>query len=172
MRQRADADRVLAFARALGRASTRDATLYLTGGATAVTLGWRNTTLDVDIRLEPDSDELLRRIAELKEQLDVNVELASPPDFIPALPGWQDRSLFVVQEGRLSVRHFDLYSQALSKVERGFEHDLADVAAMLERGLVERPRARDLFDAIEPDLHRYPAIDPASFRAKVERALG
>ena len=37
------------------------------------------------------------------------------------------------------MRHFDLYSQALSKIE-------------------------DL-------LHRYPAIDPAAFRAKVARAL-
>ncbi len=38
------------------------------------------------IRLEPDSDELLGRIVTLKEELDLNVKLASPPDFIPELP--------------------------------------------------------------------------------------
>jgi hypothetical protein len=32
------------------------------------------------------------------------------------------------------VHHFDPYSQALSKVERGFEQDLEDVRQMLERG--------------------------------------
>ncbi len=78
-----------AFARALGRAASRDTRLYLTGGATAVIVGWRSTTLDVAIRLEPESDDLLRRISELKEQLDLNVELASPPDFIPELPAWR-----------------------------------------------------------------------------------
>jgi len=78
----------------------------------------------------------------------------------------------VFREGRVTVRHFDLYSQALSKIERGFATDLTDVAAMVRHGLVEPQRAKDLFEQIEPMLHRYPAIDPASFRAKVERALG
>ena len=34
-----------------------------------------------------------------------------------------------------------------------------------------RRRARSLFDQIEPELYRFPAIDPASFRARVEREL-
>jgi hypothetical protein len=172
MRTNADAARVHALVEELGRAAQRDTRLYLTGGATAVLEGWRATTIDVDLRLEPESDELLRRIADLKEALDINVELASPPDFIPELPGWRERSPFVIRQGRLSVHHFDPYSQALSKIERGFEQDLEDVAAMLDRGLVDRGRALELFAAIEPELYRYPAIDPAAFRAKAERALG
>ncbi len=172
MRRRVDADRVRALARALGQAAGDDAKLYLTGGATAVLEGWRETTVDVDIKLEPESDALLRRIPELKEELELNVELASPPDFIPELPGWRDRSPFVAREGRLDVHHFDPYSQALSKLERAFERDLTDVNAMVDRGLVEPARALELFAAIEPLLFRYPAIDPAGFRARVERALG
>jgi hypothetical protein len=43
---------------------------------------------------------------------------------------------------------------------------------MVDRGLVEPARALELFAAIEPLLFRYPAIDPAGFRARVERALG
>ena len=39
---------------------------------------------------------------------------------------------------------------------------------MVAEGLVEKPQLRSLFDAIEPDLYRYPAIDPASFRRAVE----
>jgi hypothetical protein len=32
-------------------------------------------------------------------------------------------------------------------------------------------KARELFDLIEPELFRLPAIDPAAFRARVEREL-
>jgi hypothetical protein len=32
-------------------------------------------------------------------------------------------------------------------------------------------RLRELYDAIEPDLHRYPAVDPRSFRARLEQFL-
>jgi hypothetical protein len=172
MRAPVDAERVRALARELGRVAREQTTLYVTGGATAVLEGWRATTVDVDIRLEPESDDLLRRIATVKTDLDINVELASPPDFIPELPGWRERSPFVLREGWLDLRHFDPYSQALSKIERGFEHDLADVRAMVERGMVEPARALELFSVIEPRLHRFPAIDPAALRASVRRTLG
>jgi hypothetical protein len=127
--------------------------------------------VDVDLRLEPESDALLRRIAKAKDELDINVELASPPDFIPELPGWRERSPHVFSEGRIAVRHFDPYSQALAKVERGFEQDVEDVAAMIRTGLVDPGRALELFEEIAPQLHRYPAIDPTAFRANVERAF-
>src|SRR6201999_1643214 len=32
--------------------------VYLTGGATAVLYGWRESTIDVDIKVVPDNDEL------------------------------------------------------------------------------------------------------------------
>ncbi len=133
--------------------------------------GWREATINVDLRFEPEADELLRALPALKERLGVNVELVSPPDFIPELPGWRERSPFVLREGRVDVHHFDLYSQALSKIERGFEQDLADVHTMIARGLVEPLRLRELYDAIEQALYRYPAIDPFAFRQKLDAAL-
>jgi hypothetical protein len=168
MRPRADAERVRAFARELGRLASTPARIYLTGGATAVLEGWRSTTVDIDVRFEPDADELLRHLPDLKERLQVNVELASPPDFVPELPGWRERSPFLFREGLLDVHHFDPYSQALSKVERAFDQDLEDVRNMIDRGLVEPARALELYDAIEPELFRYPAIDPGTFRSRVE----
>ena len=77
--------------------------------------GWRDSTADVDLRFEPDLDELLRELPALKESLGVNIELASPPDFIPELPDWRERSPLVFQEGSVAVHHFDFYSQALSQ---------------------------------------------------------
>ena len=63
----------------------------------------------------------------LKDRLDVNIELASPDDFIPALPGWQERSTFIAQVGKVTFLHYDFYAQALAKIERGHDFDLSDV---------------------------------------------
>ena len=40
---------------------------------------------------------------------------------------------------------------------------------MLQNGLIQMPRLRELFQLIEPQLIRYPAIDPAAFRAAVAK---
>lgn len=171
MRRLADSERIRRFLRELGRAADAEASCYLTGGATAVLIGWRESTIDVDVRLVPEADALLRAIQGLKDELEINVELASPADFIPVPAGWQERSTFVAREGRLSVYHFDLVAQALAKVERAHAQDLGDVRAMLERGLVGREEALAYYERIAPQLHRFPAVDPRSFRARVEEAF-
>jgi hypothetical protein len=171
MRPPVDESRLRALARALGLVARRPVRMYLTGGATAVLEGWRGATVDVDLRFEPEADELLRELPALKERLGVNIELASPPDFIPELPGWRERSPFAFREGNVEVHNFDPYSQALSKIERGFEQDLDDVRAMIERGLVESTRLRGFYETIEPELYRYPAIDPIAFRQRLNAAL-
>jgi len=172
MRPPVDGDTVRALARELARATREPTTIYLTGGATAVVEGWRASTVDVDLRVEPESDALLRRIATVKDELGVNVELVSPPDFVPELPGWRERSPFVLAQGAVTVRHFDLYSQALAKIERGFEQDLLDVRAMVDGDLIDPGRALTLFAEAEELLFRYPAIDAGALRAKVGRVLG
>jgi hypothetical protein len=172
MRELADADRIRRFMQRLGAEARGETTCFLAGGATAVLLGWRPTTLDVDIRLEPDRDELLRALPRLKDELELNVELASPADFIPLPKGWADRSPLAAREGAITFRHFDAYSQALSKIERSHEQDIRDVETMLDRGLVDPPLLRRYFDEIEPELYRFPAIDAADFRRSLEAALG
>ncbi len=172
MRPAVDESRLRELARRLGRVARTPTRIYLTGGASAVLEGWRGSTADVDLRFEPDFDELLRELPALKEDLGVSIELASPPDFIPELPGWRERSPLVFREGNVAVHHFDFYSQALSKIERGFGQDLDDVKRMIESGLVRPAQLRELYGTIEPELYRYPAIDPPAFRRKVEAALG
>jgi hypothetical protein len=168
MRERADAERVRRLAAELGRVVPPGTKMYLTGGATAVLEGWRASTVDIDVRFEPESDEALRRIADLKEELAVNVELASPLDFLPELPGWQERSRFRFRERNLEVFDFDLYSQALSKLERGFELDLEDVRSMVRSGEMDPARLLELFVSVKPQLFRFPAVDPAALRAAIE----
>ena len=171
MRQPVDRDRLGVFLRRLGREASEPATCYLSGGATAILVGWRGSSADVDVRLEPDRDELFEAIRRLKDELRTNVELASPADFIPMPSGWRDRSPLVGTEGRLAIRHMDMRAQALAKIERGHPRDLLDVAAMLERRLVFAADLRDAFVEIEPALARFPAIDPAGFRRRLETAL-
>lgn len=168
MRRVVDRERLLGFLRQLGRASRSDATIYLTGGASALLLDWRPTTIDIDLKIEPESSEILRAIPELKDTYDINIELAAPDHFIPPLPGWRDRSIFITREGQVDFRHYDFYAQALSKLERGHARDTADVEEMIARGLVKPAELLRFFDAIEPELFRYPAITPAVFRRAVE----
>jgi len=162
-----DAAAVRRFLDAIARQATGPTTVYLVGGTTAVTEGWRSATIDVDLRLEPEDDGILRALPGIKISQGVNVELASPLDFLPELPGWRDRSPFVATIGPLTVRHLDLYAQAMAKLERGFIQDLADVDAMVERGLVDPRRLGQLLVSIEPDLYRFPAVDPAFLRVAV-----
>jgi hypothetical protein len=167
MRQIADAGRIRAFMEALARTAPAPARVYFAGGATAVLYGWRPTTIDVDVTLVPEHDDLLRSIPGIKERLQVNVELASPADFIPVPPRWEDRSPFIADVGRLSFFHFDLYAQALAKVERSHSQDVLDVRELVARGLVEPARALEYFERIAPELYRFPAIDPQSYRRAV-----
>jgi uncharacterized nucleotidyltransferase DUF6036 len=171
MRELADANRIRHFMHAVAGAADRPGRVYFTGGATAVLHGWRASTIDIDVRLEPEQDAVLRAIARLKDELSINVELAAPIDFIPVPEGWGERSVFVAQEGPLTFFHFDLYAQALAKIERGHSQDLADVRTMLDRGLVDRARLRDYFQRIKPLLYKYPAIDPRAFERAVGAAL-
>lgn len=170
MRQLTDATRVRQFMRLLGQRTRATGRVYLVGGACAVLLEWRQTTIDIDLDLDPGLDALLREIPAIKEELQVNVELASPGHFIPELPGWRDRSPFVIREGTVDFHHYDFHAQALSKIERAHTRDLDDVREMAGRGLIEPTRLLAFFEQIAPELYRYPAIDPASFRSAVRRA--
>ncbi len=171
MRQRVTAPRLNEFMKALGVEVSTPGRVFLVGGATAVLLGWRESTIDIDLKVVPDNDLILRSLPDLKERLELNIELASPDDFIPALPGWQERSAFIQQEGRLTFLHYDFYGQALAKIERGHDTDLKDVQEMIRRSLIQPKRLLELFVDIEDQFYKYPAIDKRSFRHKVERLV-
>jgi hypothetical protein len=169
MRQTVTAARVEQFMKALGHGVKEPARVFLVGGASAVLLGWRNATIDIDLKALPERDDLLRQLSTLKERLEINIELAAPDNFIPELPGWEDRSQFVRQEGRVTFLHYDFYAQALAKLERGHEGDRRDIEQMVERNLVEPERLLQLFAAIAGEIPRFPALDATSFRRAVEQ---
>lgn len=172
MREPLDATRLRRVMEALARAASGERRIYLVGGATALLGGWRASTIDVDLVVAPEDDALLRAIPAIKEALRVNVELASPADFIPVPEGWEERSPFVGRIGRVAFHHFDLYAQALAKIERGHQRDMDDVQAMLSRGLVTADGLRGYFERIAGALYRYPAVHAPAFRRAVEEVVG
>ena len=131
MRKDVDDTRVRAFLTEFGRRCRGPGIVYLVGGATAVLRGFRATTVDIDMVLDPEPDGAFEAIARLKNELDVNVELSSPAHFIPELPDWRERSDRIGAFGKLEVYDYDLRAQALAKLARGFERDVLDVDAML-----------------------------------------
>lgn len=171
MREKVSADAIERFMKALGHTAQTNARIYFVGGVSAVLLGWRESTIDIDLKLVPEANEILKALPDLKERLQINVELASPDDFIPPLPGWEDRSGFIAREGGIDFFHYDFYAQALAKIERGHNTDLLDVQQMIDRGLVEPSRLLEYFSRIEDQLYKYPAIDPKSFRRAVEKFI-
>jgi hypothetical protein len=97
MRSETDKRKLQDFMVALGRRVHGPGRIYLTGGATALLHGWRRTTIDIDLKPDPEPPGLFEALAVLKDELDINVELAAPDQFIPALPGWRERSRLIGQ---------------------------------------------------------------------------
>lgn len=169
MRPPVDERRLLAFLGEVSRSAREPLRLYLTGGSSQVLRGLRNSTIDIDLTFEPENDQILRTMVQLKDSMDINVELVSPAHFVPPLPGWRDRCEPAMQLGRLTVLHFDPYTQALSKLERGHARDMADVQSLVQQGIIEPKRLLSLFAEVRDELFRYPAIDPPTLTAAVER---
>jgi hypothetical protein len=171
MRSNVDPQKIEQLMKALGREARGSGCIYFTGGASALLIGWRSSTVDIDIRLDPEPPGIFHAIAKLKQQLDINIELASPQDFLPPLPGWRDRSVFIGRQGEISFYHYDFTAQALSKLSRGYNRDIDDVQAMYKQKLFDLEKLRDCFEAIEPELIRFPSLNPDVLRNRIEEFI-
>jgi hypothetical protein len=165
-------EKLLDFLARLGAGARSPGACFITGGGSAILLGWRETTIDVDLKFDPEPSGVFDAIPALKRELHLNVELASPADFLPPLEQWRERSRFIGKYGHLEVFHYDFLSQALSKLERGHAKDLLDVTEMLRRNLVTAEGILAHAEAIRPQLKRYPAVDEESFVRRVREFLG
>jgi len=171
MRRKVTVETLRKFMQELASASRGPGKVYFTGGATALLLGFRDQTIDIDLKLNPEPQGAFEAIADLKNRLDLNIELASPDDFIPAAPDWRERSHHIATIGQLEFFHYDFTLQALAKLERGHVHDLEDATSFLREGHVTAEDLKQRFAQIEPGLLRYPAVDPRRFRMNLEDFL-
>ena len=140
--------------------------VYLVGGGTAVYLGWRASSIDVD--LCSDRVDVFRDIQGIKERLNLNIDFARPEDFVPPLEHTDQRHVFIGKIDSVSFYHYDPYAQILSKIVRGFQRDLDDARKFVSSGMVDPARLMTLVKAIpDPAYARYPSLS----RTGVERAV-
>ncbi|MBI2939559.1 MAG: hypothetical protein HYY04_03905 [Chloroflexi bacterium] len=141
MREPADRARLDRFLRELGRQMRRPIRVYLVGGTVLVDLGLRDATLDIDYTVRADDPaataDFERVVPTLKDRLNVNVEPASPEDFMPVRRNAIEASPYKRSYGPVSVYYYDLVSTVLAKAARGSERDVADVEALVRSGLVD-----------------------------------
>ena len=171
MRRKVTTASLKQFMKELAGAARSPGNVYFTGGATALLLGFREQTIDIDLKLDPEPEGVFEAIAELKHRLNLNVELAAPDDFIPATSDWREKSQHIASIGPVEFFHYDFSLQALAKLERGHAQDLEDVSNFVRHGHVTADELRKRFAKIEPKLLRYPAVDAQGFERKVEDFL-
>ena len=103
MRAPADREHLERLLQTLGRSIHRPVRFYLVGGSVLVDLGLREATLDVDYVAQADDPSALadleRLLPRLKDELNVNLEPASPSDFMPVPSGVIERSPYVRSYG-------------------------------------------------------------------------
>lgn len=66
-REVSTAAKVRQLMRMLGKEARGPGRVYLVGGASAVLIGWRNATVDVDLKLAPEPPGVFQAIARAKE---------------------------------------------------------------------------------------------------------
>src|SRR5688572_12784934 len=105
MRRKVTVATLKQFMQEFAAAAKGPGNVYFTGGATALLLGFRDQTLDIDLKLNPEPAGAFEAIAILKNRLNLNVELASPDDFIPPAGDWRERSGYIESIGPVQFFH-------------------------------------------------------------------
>ena len=121
MRQRVGQQDIEQFLVQVGR-TRQPGRLYLVGGAAMVHRGIRpGQTLDIDIHITVDPGNLTAQIGQMKHRLNMNIEFASPADYMPLPTDWEARSQFLKRYGQVDVfmafppNNGLMFSSALSK---------------------------------------------------------
>lgn len=155
----------------VGERLQEPATLYLIGGVALHFLGHPRPTFDLDY-VGADLPELQQGfqavVAQVAEEMQIEVEAVPLEEFLPLPEGAERRHRLMGEYGVLKVYVFDPYSIALSKIERGFDTDLADVLFLLRSGVIHwdslQTQAQTVLSKAAPYL-----IDPHSFHAHLEK---
>ena len=167
MRPNVDKKAIESFLQQLGRTFHKPGRLYLVGGAALVHAGVRpGFTQDIDIQVGGVNEgDLIVGIQRLIQQMQINIEFASPGDFIPLPSQWETHAQYVGRYGQIEVFYFDFYSIALSKIERGTTRDIEDVKLLVQQQRIALDELDAAYQEVLAQLGkgRYPKITPERF---------
>ena len=167
-----DARELLDFLQRLGQCYRHSGVLYLVGGSSLILVAAKESTFDIDVKFDVAPEhhaDFIRCLRQLSQEMELPVEQASPDEFLPLPRGYQDRRRFVGRYGALDVFHFDFYSVALGKLQRGNEKDYTDVVHMIQVGIIELDSLEKYFQEVLPQIEAYSLrTDPRDFQRKFE----
>lgn len=106
LRPPVDAARINEFLTALGGRFHGRGRVFLVGGTCLVYEGFRAQTLDIDLTFDLHAGEhgtFVRVVQQLKHEMQINVEEASPAEFIPLPSGADQRARHIGRFGGLDV---------------------------------------------------------------------
>jgi hypothetical protein len=140
--------------------------LYLGSESTLVQCGMHQRTEALDLHLgrgetpPPDVEDALARLRNLPG---MNWAASSAAYTIPLPPDWREHAIHLFTEGPVEVKTLDWAVMAVAKIGQGTSRHLADVVALLKKGLVSRGQIAALFAAIQPRIGHgawYSSLDP------------
>lgn len=121
------------FLTRLGSRYPKQVTLYLLGGSALILLGSSRDTLDIDyVGDDVQKDDFQKLIEEIADGLELETEAVPIERFIPLPEGNEQRKIRIGQFGNVDVYITDPYTIALSKLDRGMDHDLEDIAFLIQ----------------------------------------
>ncbi len=135
---------------------------------------WTNTRFDIQVTVDPAN--LTGQIAQLKQKMNINIEFASPGDFMPLPTQWEARSQFIKRYDQVDVFYFDWYSIALSKMQRVNRQDVIDVQLLIQKGFVDITELDFLYQDVlnkvgKPPYDRlFPNLSPQQFAQHYQAA--
>ena len=136
----------------------------------------RGQTLVVDISYEIAAAveaSLANAIRDLKDKLDLNVELADPSQFLPVPKGRESRCTYAGRYGKVDVFLDDPYTVALSKLHRGYEKDLDDVRLLVRANFVDLGEVeKKLREIAAPETPGSARVDLVRLLARLEFTRG
>jgi type II secretory pathway component PulJ len=137
-----------------------------------IDLGLRGATLDIAYVASADDPadlaELETLIRTLKNELDVNVEPASPGDFLPVPRSVLERSRYVGRQGRLETYYDHLPTQVIAKVARGLEQDFNDAERLITAGEVTWPDVEATWQEIKASRTGWLRYEPEEIEQRLK----
>lgn len=144
------------FLNELGHQYPAPAILYLLGGSALHLLGSSRPTLDIDyVGDDVHKDHFQQAIEEVAHTLQLDIEAVPIEQFIPLLSGAKERALPVGRFGKVDVYIFDPYTIAFSKLDRGFDTDIADIVFLARSNLIDLMKLESLIADVLPAPSRY-----------------
>lgn len=149
---------VQAFFVALGKDCLPNTEMILLGGVALNLLGSQRATQDLDYvgnDLPKEYSPFQHQAHHLAAQHGIELEAVPIEAFLPISAQAHERRRLIGQFGNLKVSILDPYTIALSKLDRGFESDLQDVAFLLGQTLIEAETLKKMLDEIAPNAARF-----------------